>query len=289
MSRHRNHGATGAPYRRNRMSLVARLTSLLLMSLVATTARAETVWFVMAEVQEFHGDSFLLPLSDPEHIAQARARLAQGAASGVGSIASARIAAGADGLNRDVRAPGAPLWSWHVTAFDGFADATIELCDGWPTFVERDPVAFIRNTGGAICFWSYQLVAELPAAPAFAVSDALAGAWYNAATPGQGFFIDVLAESRQLFVGWFTYEGSGAASRVRWVTAQGPYAGARAELVVTATTGGAFDRPDPVQNVTVGTLRIDFADCTRATATYSLDGAPGTIALTRIAPNANCR
>jgi hypothetical protein len=270
------------------MQFVVRLSALLLV-LAATTSRAETVWFVLAEDSVVYDDSYLLPLSNPEHIAQARARLALGEASGVGSIASAQIVAGADGLNRDVNAPGQPLWSWHVTEFEGFADLAIELCDGWPGFVERDPAAFIANTSGRVCFWNYRLVAELPAAPAFTISDAIAGAWYNPATPGQGFFVDVLAESRQLFVGWFTYEGSGASSRVRWVTAQGPYTGARADLVVTATTGGAFDRPDPVQNVPVGTLRIDFADCTRASATYSLDGAAGTVALTRIAANANCR
>lgn len=271
------------------MSLVVRLLAVSSLVLFACAARAETVWFVMAEDSVVHEDSFLLPLSDPAHIAQARARIALGEASGVGSIASAQIVAGADGLNRDMGAPGQPLWSWHVTEFEGFADFAIELCDGWPTFVERDPAAFIANTSGRICFWNYRLVSELPAAPAFVISDALGGAWYNTATPGQGFFVDVMAESGQLFVGWFTYEGSGANSRVRWVTAQGPYTGARADLVVTATTGGAFDAPDPVQNVPVGTLRIDFTDCTSATATYSLNGASGTIALTRIAPNANCR
>jgi len=270
-------------------SLCIFIAWLAMPSLAAAAIRAETVWFVLAEDTVAHDDSFLLPLSDPVAIAQARARLAQGPASGIGSIVSAQIAAGSDGLNRDVRSPGAPLWSWHVTGFEGFADATIELCDGWPGFVERDPAAFIANTSGRICFWNYRLVAELPAPPAFAISDALAGAWFNPATPGQGYFVDVLAETNQLFVGWFTHEGSGATSRPRWYTAQGPYTGARAELVVTATTGGAFNAPDPVQNTPVGTLRIDFGSCADASAQFVLNGVAGTIPLQRIAPNANCR
>lgn len=257
--------------------------------LVAGIARADTLWFVVGETTPNRNETYLLPLTDPNAIAQARARLAQGDASGVGSIVTAQIASGADGFNRDVNAPGQPLWSWHVTAFEGFADATIELCDGWPGFVERDPAAWIANTQGRICFWGYRLVAELPSPPAFAVSDAVAGSWFNPATPGQGFFVDVLAESNQLFVGWFTYEGAGASSLVRWLTAQGPYANGRADLVVTATTGGRFDANDPVTNQPIGTLRIDFADCTRATATYALGATQGTIPLTRIAPNANCR
>jgi hypothetical protein len=42
-----------------------------------------------------------------------------------------------------------------------FADATIELCDGTPTTVERDVQGGIANTGGLVGFWDYSVVAEL--------------------------------------------------------------------------------------------------------------------------------
>ncbi|MCH2184516.1 hypothetical protein MK280_01450 [Myxococcota bacterium] len=58
------------------------------------------------------------------------------------------LTSGSDGLNRDMLAAGEPLWTWHVSRFDGFAQIAIELCDGWPGFVEDDPSAFIANTGG---------------------------------------------------------------------------------------------------------------------------------------------
>jgi hypothetical protein len=131
----------------------------------APAAPAETILFVVAETHPVHGDSYLLPLSDPQDIADARSLIASGAASGVGSIVIGWIAAGTDSLNRDVRDPGQPLWSWHVTRFDGFSNAAIELCDGWPGMVEQDVQGWIANTGGAICFWSYTVVEELGPVP----------------------------------------------------------------------------------------------------------------------------
>jgi hypothetical protein len=81
------------------------------------------------------------------------------------TIAVARIAEGADGLNRDYRAVREPAWNWHVTEFVGFADNTIEVLDGWPSDVERDVPAWIGNTGGMVGFWSYTVVEELPNVP----------------------------------------------------------------------------------------------------------------------------
>lgn len=251
------------------------------------SAAAETVWFVVAEIQPHRGESFLLPLSDPEDIAQARSLIAQGPGGTVGSIASLRIAAGADGLNRDVRRPGTPLWSWHVVGFDGFADFAIELCDGWPGFIEQDVAAFIANTGGQVCFWGYTVVEELAQAPQLAVSEALDGAWYNPATSGQGLFLDVMPAQGIVFGGWFTFErGSGSAQdpRHRWLTVQGPYQGSEAALAITLTTGGAFDAPDPVLRDSIGTLQLRFTDCNHAVATYRFDdGLQGEIPLERAA------
>jgi hypothetical protein len=124
---------------------------------------AETIRFVVAERpgQVVHGDSYILPLSNADDIAHARALLAAEPGT-LASIAVAHIAAGADGVNRDWLAPGRPEWSWHVTEFDGFYDFTAEVLDGWPTFVEQDVPGWIANTGGQIGFWSYTVVAELP-------------------------------------------------------------------------------------------------------------------------------
>jgi hypothetical protein len=126
-------------------------------------AAAVPIAFLVAEHpgHEQHGDSYVLVLEDPAHVAHARALIESKGTAGA-AIAVAEIAAGADGLNRDFRAPGAPPWSWHVTRFDAFADNTIELCDGWPGYVEQDVEGWIDNTDGVICFWSYTVVEELP-------------------------------------------------------------------------------------------------------------------------------
>jgi hypothetical protein len=251
------------------------------------------VWFVVGERQVQRNDSFLLPLDDADDIAAARQLIAQGPGGGVGSIVVARIGAGSDGLNRDVRAAGQPLWSWHVSEFVAFADAAIELCDGWPGYIQQDVDAFIANTNGQICFWSYTVVAELAAPPPFAINEALDGAWFNPATPGQGYFIDVLSAQGQLFLGWFTFVEAGAmtigSSDQRWLTAQGPYAGARASLRATNTSGGAFNDPRPVQNTDVGSVELEFSDCNHALARYALAGnLNGEIPLRRLVPIESC-
>jgi hypothetical protein len=136
-------------------------------SCLALPARSEAdILFVVAENPArggscVHCDSYLLPLSDPDAIEHARA-LIEGGGAGPGAIAVAHIAAGSDGINRDVLATGEPLWSWHVTDFVDFADTTIEILDGWPTFVESDVDGWIANTNGTIGFWSYTVVRELP-------------------------------------------------------------------------------------------------------------------------------
>jgi hypothetical protein len=132
-------------------------------SIHASNARAETIRFVVAEPpgQVVHGDSYILPLTDPADIAHARALISSPPGT-LSSIVVANIAEGSDGVNRDWLASGKPAWSWHVTEFQGFADFTVEVLDGWPTFVEQDIPGWIANTGGQIGFWSYTVVAELP-------------------------------------------------------------------------------------------------------------------------------
>ncbi len=128
--------------------------------------QAGPVYFLVAEFpgQEVHHDSYVLPLDDPVAIAHARELIALGAAAEA-RLVTARIAEGADGINRDYRQVGQPEWSWHVTKFLGFADATIEILDGWPTFVESDVPAWNANTQSMIGFWTYTVVEELPAVP----------------------------------------------------------------------------------------------------------------------------
>jgi hypothetical protein len=137
-------------------------------------AAGETVYFLVGEWpgQEVYYDSYVLPLEDPDDIAHARDLIEHGPEIG-DAIAVAYIQAGADGINRDYLAPGAPEWSWHVTGFACFAWGTIEILDGNPWLVEADVEEWIRITHppsqpdnvGMIGFWSYTVVAELSPIP----------------------------------------------------------------------------------------------------------------------------
>ena len=140
----------------------------------APSARAAVVYFTVAEkpgVAE-QGYSFVLPLSSEADVPHARDLIARGPEAAGSSIVFAEITAGIDGINRNVIAEGAPLWSWHVSRFEGFGDIGIELTDGTPTMVEEDVAGWIVNTRrddaetvGHIGFWSYTVVSEISPMP----------------------------------------------------------------------------------------------------------------------------
>lgn len=270
-----------------------------ILCLAASAAAAgETRWFVVSEIEPERNESYLLPLSDPDAIRQARVLVERGIDNGeVGSIASVRIAAGADGFNRSILEDGQPLWSWHVVEFEGFSDFAIELCDGWPGFIEEDVDAFIENTNGQVCFWGYTVTAELEEAPAFAINRELRGGWFNPATPGQGLMLDVFEPLGQMFAAWFTFETAGITAKLgspehRWLTAQGEYTGSLAALDVTVTSGGLFDDPAPVDHSepgSVGTVQLRFEDCNHGEVQYAFaDGTGGQFSIERLVPVAGC-
>ena len=152
-------------------SHVVPLVAAVVAFLAAGPARGATVYFVVAERPEVKvlGDSYVLPLSAEADIAHARDLIARGADAAGSALVFAEISAGSDGVNRNVLAPGEPLWDWHVSRFEGFGDMGIELTDGNPTQVGDDVPGWIANTRtsetdttGHIGFWNYTVVAELP-------------------------------------------------------------------------------------------------------------------------------
>ncbi|HVV96046.1 MAG TPA: hypothetical protein VHC92_02765 [Rhodanobacteraceae bacterium] len=126
------------------------------------------------------------------------------------------------------------------------------------------------------------------------------GTWFDPATGGQGFIINVNPVDVQTFVGWYTYaidgESVGEAGQ-RWFTAQGPHSTGSStpdELTIYESTGGTFDASDPVTTTPVGTASLMFESCTSASLEYNftageMSGKSGTIALTRLgAPPISC-
>jgi len=124
------------------------------------------------------------------------------------------------------------------------------------------------------------------------------GAWFNPATPGQGFLVDVLPEIQLVFLAWFTYDlqrpegepGSGIGDNGhRWLTAYGTYeAGDNSVILdIENTTGGVFDSANvPVsQDSNYGTIELTITDCMNGTLSYDIPAGPlnGVIPITRAA------
>jgi hypothetical protein len=115
------------------------------------------------------------------------------------------------------------------------------------------------------------------------------GAWVNNETLGQGFLIDAHPNpdgSNFIFVAWFTYADD-TASGQRWLTAQGDFEGATAAIDIHETTGGRFDDPLIPNTAKVGTMTIDFTDCSNAQLSYSLtvDELANDMAISRLLPS----
>ena len=100
-----------------------------------------------------------------------------------------------------------------------------------------------------------------------------------------------------MFVAWFTFDSAGGqkggsipGDEQRWFTAQGNYTDTRADLTMFATRNGVFDDPTVPTTDAVGTMGIEFADCTNATITYDLPGfgLSGVIAATKLLADEIC-
>ena len=88
-------------------------------------------------------ETYRIELATPELVAHAEALLA---GEDVASIPNGTVV-------RDDPGPNAP-WSWHIDpATLEFADMTIEVCDGLPSYVEDEIV-----TSDQFCPWSAQIV-----------------------------------------------------------------------------------------------------------------------------------
>jgi len=175
-----------------------------------------------------------------------------------------------------------PVGSFSVSFADcGNAEAnyTIDTWDRQGSFALSRAIPGTEN----VC---RHLTAE-PAEPP-ELNDGWDGAWFDDETPGQGFLMDaqVIKEGDDfIFVSWFTY-GDDSASGQRWLTAQGPLTGMDADLVVYETTGGSFDSPGFDVTESVGTMTIEFIDCSNALLNYSLtgEGLEGNIQISRAIP-----
>ena len=126
------------------------------------------------------------------------------------------------------------------------------------------------------------------------INPGLNDAWYDPATSGQGFFINVFPDGDEMFVSWFTYDLERPDSGVpfalgepghRWFTALGTYERGVAKLDIFLNEGGVFDQalPAPTESL-YGSMTVSFSDCNHGQIEFDLPsaGEQGTIPITRV-------
>jgi hypothetical protein len=125
----------------------------------------------------------------------------------------------------------------------------------------------------------------------------LTGSWFNPATSGQGFEIEVFPDLNGmgqgfLFAGWFTFDAIDGGRRWYGLSGNVSATSATTTLQIYADDGGNFDAPPSVgTNDVLGHATIAFSDCTSGSLIYEFtDGSnrSGTIPLTRLSPNVTC-
>ena len=103
--------------------------------------------------------------------------------------------------------------------------------------------------------------ATVAAAPSFAITPGITGAWYDAQQSGHGLFLEVLPPNN-LLAFWFTFSPDG--TQQSWFGGVGTYSGNTATVQPALTTGGRwipnFDASKVVNNAW-GTLTFTFTDC----------------------------
>ena len=141
------------------MALVRHIAVALLLafSLAARSFGSETVYFLIDTGYSEFNCSYVVPLTKDEDIAYARKILKD--ASGTNPILvglMARIAAGADGINRNYSVLAAPEWNWHITEVEGLGQGSLEdTMEGNAILLEWDPALFIALYGEWHFFWFF--------------------------------------------------------------------------------------------------------------------------------------
>jgi peptidyl-prolyl cis-trans isomerase A (cyclophilin A) len=150
--------------------------------------------------------------------------------------------------------------------------------------------------------FSNVVLAEDPL-PSFEINPGLSGSWFNPDTSGQGWLLDVVARDTglEMFVAWFTYdvnpppadETDGFGSRQhRWFTALGSVSGDTAVMDIFLNSGGVFNDPREPQSEPVGSMTIQFSDCSNAQLSFDFDDSDDnddSLAVVRLSPDVFCQ
>jgi hypothetical protein len=152
-------------------------------------------------------------------------------------------------------------------------------------FFNPDPLSV---AGGGSAFDANRVNDDtLLGAPVSSNRRSFTGGWYEQATSGQGFVLEVYPSANgagQVFGGWFTHSADGSATR--WYSVQGaaPADASSASLTIYANYGGNFASGPATSAARVGSATLSFFNCAEANLTYRFDdgSAQGAIVLGRL-------
>lgn len=105
------------------------------------------------------------------------------------------------------------------------------------------------------------------------------GSWYDPATDGQGFSMEVLDGRGELVSYWYTYTNTG---EQRWFVLAGPVVDGVGEVTVYETSGGRFLQSTPPSVEPWGSARFVPLDCNHMNLEVDSDEITTTLSLTRL-------
>lgn len=127
----------------------------------------------------------------------------------------------------------------------------------------------------------------------------ISGHWFTPEFSGQGFAFTPKPDENRLLGSWYTYDAQGnktwlsldsaGASSGAAAVANGGFNNQSTVLTVLNTTGGRFLASNPVQTSPIGTVVVNFENCTSAVAEIRLDGQPvRSVPLANLTPSGVC-
>jgi len=206
------------------------------------------------------------------------------------------------------------ILSPNAVVFDGFLgtrEGVIRVCDTEYHYaaLPTDGVTALNASGSAVrnvatnlAGYSRSVTAGQAASIDLRFHDGLTGSWYDPATNGQGFEIEIEWDWANWDVGWlvmvswFTYGDSAAQGPEgqRWYTILGrAYRDGTptAPLDIYRNVGGNFNAGPITAGQKVGSASLTFAGCDHGTLEYAFtdgSGRSGSIPLTRMTKNVSC-
>lgn len=129
-----------------------------------------------------------------------------------------------------------------------------------------------------------RIIVQGGTAGAPAINRGIDGSWFNPATDGQGFLVEVAPAQTVFAFAWFTWTDTGGYD---WMIGNGLYEGSVAQLSVFRSRGGRFNNPAfPVTTTPAGDATFTLIDCTHARFDFTTTDPvrSGSILLTKILP-----